>query len=118
MMSMSHCPSPGVPVDVAVRGGPADARNAAAALGSMWIADSTGCAIATVRMAATARSVTANAAARQPTRASARDAAAEPTLDTSIDTTSGITVIRIRLMKRAPTVAAAEINARDVGVGV
>ena len=45
-------------------------------------------------------------AARAPIRPSAPDAASDPTLATSIDATSGMTVIRMRLMKTVPTGAA------------
>ncbi len=45
-------------------------------------------------------------AARAPIRPSAPDAASDPTLATSIDATSGVTVIRMRLMKMVPTGAA------------
>ena len=41
-------------------------------------------------------------AARAPIRPSAPDAASGPTLATSIDATSGITVIRIKLTKTVP----------------
>ena len=51
--------------------------------------------IVSIRMAMTA--------ARTPTRPSERDAVIDPTFATSIDITSGITVMRMRLMKMVPT---------------
>src|SRR5262249_15958755 len=60
-------------------------------------------------------SATANSAARVPARASAPDAASEPTLATSIDATSGKTVIRIRLMKIVPIVASTATSASEPG---
>src|SRR5438445_13435238 len=68
----------------------------------MVIGDSTGAAIAIVISAATASNATATSAARAPARPNAPDEASDPTLATSIDATSGITVIRIRLMKIVP----------------
>ena len=50
-----------------------------------------------------ARSPTETTAARTPVRLSPLDAVIAPTLATSIDTTSGMTVIRIRLTKMVPT---------------
>src|SRR6185436_9131505 len=69
----------------------------------MWIRPSTGVAIITVATAVTATSARARIAARTATRPSAPDEASDPTLATSIDATSGITVMRIRLMKIVPT---------------
>jgi hypothetical protein len=59
--------------------------------------------MSTVPTAATVTSASAISARRPATRPSAPDAAIVPTLATSIDATSGITVIRIRLMKIVPT---------------
>src|SRR6266705_2496072 len=67
---------------------------------------STGAATSRLLTAATARSAAAMSAARAPIRPSAPDAASDPTLATSIDATSGMTVIRMRLMKTVPTGAA------------
>ena len=68
----------------------------------MPILASTGAAIAIVMSAAAASSATATSAARAPARPNAPDEASDPTLATNIDATSGITVIRIRLMKIVP----------------
>lgn len=56
--------------------------------------------------AVTVTSESATMIARAATRPSAPDAAIDPTLATSIDATSGMTVLRIRLMKIVPTGAA------------
>ena len=54
-------------------------------------------------------------AARAPARPSAPDEASDPTLATSIDATSGITVIRIRLMKMVPTGATTASSVATAG---
>ena len=54
-------------------------------------------------------------AARAPARPSAPDEASDPTLATSIDATSGITVIRIRLMKIVPTGATTASSVATAG---
>src|SRR3954471_14580442 len=75
----------------------------------------TGTAINTVVSAVIARNTTAMTAARAPARPSAPDDASDPTLATSIDATSGITVIRIRLMKIVPTGATMASSVETAG---
>ena len=60
---------------------------------------------------------TAMTAARAPARPSAPDEASDPTLATSIDATSGITVIRMRLMKIVPTGATTASSVATAGDG-
>src|SRR5438445_238480 len=69
----------------------------------MWTLANSGSATKTLVTAAIATSATAMAAARVPTRPSVPDAAIDPMLATTIDATSGITVMRMRLMKIVPT---------------
>src|SRR5881397_1276473 len=75
----------------------------------------------TVKTAVTASSAMAMMAARTPTRPSELDAVIDPTFATSMDITSGITVMRMRLTKIVPTgVATASTgpaaDGRDVSV--
>src|SRR5207244_12501486 len=97
--AMNHCaadgdgpPSPAVlPRVTLTLMGP---RSAIAAAWSIAMRDVTGAARATVRIAAAASSATATIAARAAMRPSAPDAAVDPTLAISIETTSGRTVMR------------------------
>ena len=55
-----------------------------------------------VKTAVSVSTTMAMTAARTPTRPSDRDAVIDPTFATSIDITSGITVMRMRLTKMVP----------------
>ena len=63
----------------------------------------TGDATRTVPTAVTTSNAIAMTAARTPTRPSDCDAAIDPTFATSMDTTRGMTVMRMRLTKIVPT---------------
>src|SRR5262245_59920069 len=63
-----------------------------------------------VNTAVNVSTTTAKTAARTPTRPSERDAVIDPRFATSIDITSGITVMRMRLTKIVPTGVATAIT--------
>ena len=115
--SMNHCASAGVPGSGAAVAGTlaAGPRSAIAAVSSICTRASTGCATAMLTTVAAASRATATIALRAPARPSAPDAAIDPTLATSIETTSGITVMRIRLMKIVPTGATMATTAAAAG---